>query len=150
NQTVEIPALVAAPVVSRVTPPSDAPGPVEQARPAPAVAVSEPSHSNRAPIALGAGALVLGGVAVAFELSGSSKYDDAKKVTDDQTQRDSLESAANTRRYVAEALGIAAVGCAGVAVYLYVHGRGERQPPTTALIPIAAPQLAGLALTGSW
>jgi len=149
NQTVEIPALVAAPVVSRVPPPAEAPRPVEHAAP-PAVAAQESSHANIAPIVLGAGALVLGGGAVAFELSGSSKYDDAKKITDDQAKRDSLENTANTRRYVAEALGVAAIGCAGVAVYLYVRGRGEGHAQTTALTPIAAPQLAGLALTGRW
>jgi hypothetical protein len=160
NQAVEIPALVAAPPppeVSRTTPPADVTQPAGPATPAtrpaaPDVAATEPraSGSNLAPIVLGAGAVVLGGAAVVFELSGDSKYDAAKKVTDDQKQRDALESSANTRRYVAEALGIAAVGCAGVAVYLYVHGRGERHPPATALTPIASPQLAGLALTGRW
>jgi hypothetical protein len=44
----------------------------------------------------------------------------------DLTERSSLCSSANTRRHVAEALGVAAIGCAGVAVYLYLRSNNER------------------------
>jgi hypothetical protein len=111
--------------------------------------VAPGGRSTRVPIVVGASAIVLGGGALGFELSGRGKYDDAKRSTD-QTRRNSLEDAANTRRYIAQALGVAALGTAGVAVYLYVRGRGERRPPTTAVTPIASPQLAGLAVVGSW
>jgi tetratricopeptide (TPR) repeat protein len=97
----------------------------------------------------GGGALALGGAAVGFHLWGNSTYDRAKEATD-QAKRDSLEDSANTRRFVAQGLGAAAVVTAGVSVYLYVRSRGSDESPTTALAPVASPQLTGLAFTGSW
>jgi hypothetical protein len=160
-QTVEMPALVLAPVVH--TEPKTAAVPPPHAPPATAsttstastssttvVAHDAPRHSNLVPLALGAGAVVLGGAALGFHLSGNSQYDKAKQEMADQAHRDSLESSANTRRYVAETLAVAALGTASVAVYLYIRHRGEQAPATTALSPIASPGLAGLALTGAW
>lgn len=156
-QTIEMPALAPdprAPVARtepKVTPPATVtatadsrPNP-ERPQPAPT------AHSNLVPIVVGAGALVLGGAALGFHLSGNSQYDKAKAEMSDQQKRDDLESSANTRRYVAEALGVAAIGAAGVAVFLYVHGRGEhRASSETALVPVASPDLAGLAISGAW
>lgn len=157
-QSVEVPALAAAPaapVATAPVKPTSAAKPVQTAQvtgtqPATELHAQAPARrSNVVPIAVGAGALVLGGAAIGFELSGRSKYDDAKKETMDQDRRDSLQDQANTRRYVAEVLGVAAVGAAGVAVYLYVRGRGEHREQT-ALVPSVASGAAGLALTGRW
>ncbi|HET7504706.1 MAG TPA: hypothetical protein VFK02_26975 [Kofleriaceae bacterium] len=106
-------------------------------------------HTYKLPIAVGAGALVLGGVALAFNSSGDSAYDQAKHAPT-QGDQDSLYKKANQRRYFAEAFAGAAVGCAGAAVYLYVRSRGEHREETTALMPVASPDLAGLAVTGTW
>ncbi len=163
-QTIEIPALVPAkpPAVARTPRPGE---PKPSAGPTTERASSTTTgtvalqaspggerrgRSTLVPIVVGAGAVVLGGAALGFELSGRSKYDDAKAIDDDQARRNSLEDAANTRRYVAQALGVAAIGTAGVAVYLYVRGRGERRPATAAVTPVASPQLTGLAVVGSW
>jgi len=116
----------------------------------PAVDQPEAHHSLRLPIAVGAGAVVLGGAALGFDLWGNSKYDQAKKETTDQAQRDALYHSANTRRYLAEASGIAAIGCAGAAVYLYIRHRDESRTETTAMMPVASPQFAGLAVAGRW
>jgi hypothetical protein len=107
--------------------------------------------SRRWPLAFGAGALALGGTALVFKLWGDSTYDEAKDEVDDQSRRDSLYHSANNRQYVAEALAVAAVGCAGAAVYFYFfRDRRRGRADTTAMTPIAAPQFAGLAVTGSW
>jgi hypothetical protein len=108
-----------------------------------------PGPSRMLPLALGAGALVLGGAALGFKLSGDDIYDRAQ-ASGDQTERDDLYHAANTRRYLAQGFGVAALGCAGAAVYLYVRGRGDDRAETTAITPVAAPQFAGLAIAGSW
>jgi len=131
---------------------------VADATPAPATPpVAEPAtdqpearHSLALPIAVGAGAVVLGGAALGFDLWGNSKYDQAKQETTDQAKRDALYHSANTRRYLAEASGIAAIGCAGAAVYLYVRHRGDSRTETTAMTPVVSPQFAGLAVAGRW
>lgn len=104
--------------------------------------------SRVVPLALGGGALALGATALGFHLWGNSLYDRAQKATV-QADRDSLYHSANTRRYVAEVTGIAALGCAGAAVYLYVRGRNESRP-VTAMAPLVSPDLAGLAVVGRW
>jgi hypothetical protein len=100
------------------------------------------------PLAVGGGALVLGGAALGFHLWGNSTYDRAKKSMD-PAERSSLYSSANTRRYVAEGLGVAAIGCAGVAVYLYIRSSNERHAGV-AVAPVVTPQLAGLAAIARW
>jgi hypothetical protein len=104
--------------------------------------------SSVVPLALGGGAVALGGIALGFYLSGNSLYDRAGNATV-QADRDSLYHSANTRRYVAEVAGVAALGCAGAAVYLYVRGRNESRP-ATAIAPLVSPDLAGLAVVGRW
>jgi len=141
-------------------PPASSSRSVADATPAPATppatepAVDQPEarHSIVLPIAVGAGAVVLGGAALGFVLSGNSKYDQAKKETTDQAKRDALYHSANTRRYLAEVSGIAAIGCAGAAVYLYftIRNRGDSRTETTAMTPVASPQFAGLAVVGRW
>jgi hypothetical protein len=98
---------------------------------------------------VGAGAVALGGAALGFDLWGNSFYDKAK-ASQDQGTRDSNYQAANTRRYVAEGFAVAAVGCAGAAVYLYVRGRGDSRAEATAVTPVVSPRLTGLAVAGSW
>jgi len=176
NQTIEVPRLDEAkpappPAVSRtsppVAPPQDAakvaatappartaerpaepPAPVSDAPPA----TTDAPPSLAVPIAVGAGALVLGGVAFGAKLSGDKQYDNALAANrqGDAARAQSLYDTANTRRYVAIGLGVAAAGTAGLAIYLYVHGRGERRSDPTALVPLASPQLAGLAVLGHW
>ncbi len=130
---------------------------VADATPAPATTPAtepadrpEAAHSHRLPIVVGAGAVVLGGAALGLSLSGDSKYNQAKKEMTDQAKRDALYHSANTRRYLAEASGIAAIGCASAAVYLYIRNRGESRMETTAMTPVASPQFAGFAVLGRW
>ncbi len=114
-----------------------------------------PREAHQAPrarwgwIAAGSGALVLGGTALGFSIWGDRTYDRAKNATV-QSERDDLENSANTRRYVAQGLGSAAVGCAGVAVYLYFWSRGGRSDVARALAPMVSPHLTGLAVSGVW
>jgi hypothetical protein len=115
----------------------------------PTATIDRPSRLPVVPIAIAGGALVLGGVALGFDLSGNHLYDRARAATDDQAQRDSLEHQANTRRYTAEVFGGAAVVAAGAAVYLYVRGRGDHRTET-AVAPVASAGLAGLAVIGEF
>jgi hypothetical protein len=107
-----------------------------------------PSKLPVVPLVVGGGALILAGAAIAFDLSGNRLYDRAKAAG--SGPGDSLYQSANTRRYLAEGFGVAALGAAGAAVYLYVAGRGDGRPDTTALTPVASPQLTGLAVVGTW
>lgn len=115
---------------------------------APAASSATKRRSLALPLALGAGSLAFTAGAVAFKMSGDSLYDRAK-AADTQQARESAYDSANTRRRVALALGGAAIACAGTAVYLYFRS-GETRPSTTAWVPVASPQQAGLALVGSW
>jgi len=94
-----------------------------------------------APLAVGAGAVALLGGALGFSLWGDSTYDKAKAEMMDQARRDSLYDSANHKRYAAEGLAVAGVGCAGVAVWLYLRHRGAPAETTSARAgrPMLAP-----------
>jgi len=102
-------------------------------------------RSRTAPIALTASALVLGAGAIGFELWGRSIYDDAKREPDD-TRQSSLWHSANTRRYAAEGLGVAAIGCAGIAIFLFSRP-GTKE---TIVMPTVTGSSAGVQLALSW
>ena len=109
----------------------------------------EPAHASKlVPMLTIAGGAVLIAGGVVFELQGESTYDDAKKEMTDQARRNSLESSANTKRYTAEALGVAGLAVAGVGVWLYLRKPAEASHET-ALVPTATPTSVGLALTGA-
>jgi hypothetical protein len=130
--TVDIPLLE--PVVA-------APGPAAIDRP-----------SRVVPITLGGGALVLAGIAISFEVWARDVYDNANtNKTSPFWHQDMLDdhvNRANRDRYIAEGLGVAAAGCAGLAVYLLVRPRHDHAEPVVA--PLASSDMAGLALLGRW
>jgi hypothetical protein len=146
QQTVDVPAL---------TPEAAAPEPPAQPEPPPAR-----GGSMALPVGLGLGAVLLGGGAIAIDLSAQSLNDEAQDMTSRLTlaERDEKWRSANTRRYTAVAVGVAAVGCAGAAVYFYFHNRkrqsDEQSAPATSLAPMFAPSasggIAGMQLEGSW
>ena len=105
-------------------PPSVAPSP-----PGPAPEPAEPTRGGRSlaiPLAVGGAAVALGIGGIVLEVQGRNLYDQAKGITEParQNDRDDKESSANVRHRVAQGLGVAALGCAGVAVYLLVRDRG--------------------------
>jgi hypothetical protein len=97
-------------------------------------------RSKVVPLAVGAGAVVLAGIAVGLELSASSTYSKAKTEPSDAKQ-ESLWNSANSKRHVALGLGAGSVACAGVAVWLYLRAG------TTESTRVAGAQLAPM-LTG--
>lgn len=101
--------------------------------------------SRAVPIAIGAGALVLLGGALTFDLWGDSTYSDAKAETTNQARRDDLYNSANTKRYTAIGLGVAGVAAGGVAVWMLLRG-GEHEADETAIHVV--PTLNGLAIGG--
>jgi hypothetical protein len=109
--------------------------------PEPGAAPAEHHKSLVLPLAFGAGAIALAGGALGFELWASSTYDKSKSEPDNDRQT-SLWHSANTRRYVAEAMGVASVACAGVAVWLYLRPGHEESAVQTAGVHVA-PLLAG-------
>ncbi len=106
-------------------------------------------RSKLVPLALGAGGVALLGGALGFSLWGNSTYDKAKAELTDQARRDSLYSSANTKRYAAEGLAVAGVGCVGIAVWLYLSGRSQ-DASGTVVAPMAGADRVGVAITGSY
>ena len=152
NASITVPVLPEAKAVAvqqPLAPPSASdPGHDPQSAGGVARTADAPSKLPVVPLVVGGGALVLAGVAIVFDLSGNRLYDRAKAAG--RGPGDSLYQSANTRRYLAEGFGVAAVGAAGAAVYLYVTGRGDGRTDTTAVTPVASPQLTGLAVVGTW
>jgi hypothetical protein len=137
---------------------------VADGSPVPAPSPVDPAEAGRTgrsyilPIAFAAGAFVAGGAALGFNIAGDQKYDAAKKANMpppggravDPAMVNALYQDANTRRYLAEAFGAAAIGCAGAAVYFFLRGGSDGGSQATALAPVASPRLTGLAVVGSW
>jgi hypothetical protein len=134
RQAVDVPALAAEVVVHAAPPPQRS-----------QAAVETPTRSRTLPIVLGIGALALGGGAIAFTVAGSHTYDQATREADDAKQL-TLWHSANTKRYLAEGFGIAAIGCAGAAVWLFV--RGGRDDSRVGVVPIVSGDRTALALEG--
>jgi hypothetical protein len=140
-QTIEVPAL-GAPKVATTPPP---PPPTKQPEPEETPEETPAGPSRAMPIALSAGAVVLLGGALGFDLWGDSTYDQSKKEPDLAKQTD-LWHSANTKRYVAEGMLGAGVACAGVAVWLWL--RHPAQPEAVARGAHVEPfGLAGLQLS---
>jgi hypothetical protein len=107
--------------------------------------------SRTVPLAVGAGAVVLAGIAVGLELSASSSYNKAKLESNDAKQ-ESLWNSANSKRHVAIGLGAGSVACAGVAVWLYLRsGSTETTRVARAQIaPMLTGNSAGFVVMGSY
>jgi len=141
-------------VTGPLTTPAPAPPPTGAEQPSipPKTPDSPGRRSSVLPIAVGAGAVVLLGGALGFSLWGNSTYDDAKAELMDQARRDSLYDSANLKRYTAEGLAVAGVGCAGVAVWLYLRQRSSRAETTSARAGhlMIAPTASGIGLVGQF
>lgn len=117
--------------------------------------IDTPPRSRLVPLLFAGGAVVLGGGALGFELWGRGLHDDAQHALDggDRTRADSLYDDANKRRYVATALGIAALGSAGVAIYLFVRkpdtaSAGDAR--TVRVMPDLSTERVGFTLAAGW
>ena len=121
----------------------------------PNAASTEHPRTKLFPLALGGAALGLVGGAVGFELWARSTYDQSKREPDNAKQ-DSLWHSANTKRYVAEGLGVAGIACAGTAIWLYLRNGDPEATSTTRqssrlfLAPVVGSDRAGLALAGRY
>ena len=146
--TIEIPKLKAA-VLDPAHPTGSAPASHPNA------ASTEHPRTKLFPLALGGAALGLVGGAVGFELWARSTYDQSKREPDNAKQ-DSLWHSANTKRYVAEGLGVAGIACAGTAIWLYLRNGDPEATSTTRqssrlfLAPVVGSDRAGLALAGRY
>jgi tetratricopeptide (TPR) repeat protein len=145
-KTVEIPRLKAAALIP--------PRPTVSSSPAPPAAEhpdsGPPARSKLVPLVVGGGAAVaLAGAAIGVALWGSSTYDKAKAEPDNARQ-DSLWHSANTKRYVAEGLGVASLASAGVAVWLYLRPGEESASAAHASRVHVAPIIAGDAVGLLW
>ena len=120
--------------------------------PAPAPAIpagtASPALAHRArtgSILATTGTFVLLGGALGFELWGDSTYSEAKA----KNSMDLWDSA-NHKRYIAEGLLVAGIGCGVYAAWLWLHHEPHAETPRTAIAPTAAPGYAGLALQGAF
>lgn len=141
SKTVQVPKLAPAP--EQPVPVATAAVPADHETAPPAA-----SPSRTVPIAVGAGALVLLGGALAFDLWGNSTYDDAKAEMTSQARRDSLYDSANTKRYVAIGLGVGGIAAAGVATWLFLRG-GHEEPASGQAVRVV-PTSNGVAVLGSF
>ena len=99
--------------------------------------------SRVVPFALAGGAVVALGAALAFDLWGDSTYDQAKTETN-ASQQDDLWHSANDKRYVAEGLAIAGLGCAVASTWLFVKDKGRaRVADGVGVAPLAETGRAG-------
>ena len=104
------------------------------------------------PLIAGAGAVALLGTSLGFDLSGDSFYQRAKDAQSqhmDQARVDRLVDSANTRRTISIGFAAAGVGCAGVAVWLYLRQR-DTEPTATASHPSLIVSPTGMALIGAF
>ena len=111
----------------------------------PGIEIAPPPHRRAslvAPLVLGGGGLVLGGVGLGFELLAESSYNDAKAATTNPT-RDSKYDSANTQRHVAQGFAVGGALSVGAAVWVYVRGRHAEDNRTTV---VATP--GGFAVVG--
>jgi hypothetical protein len=113
--------------------------------------VAAPGQSHTGAVVATAAAVVLVGGAIGFELWGRSLLDEAGKEPDNMRQS-SLYDDANTRHYVAQGLGIAAIGVTGVAIYLWVRGGHAATTPETAtlVVPSIGADHVGLTFSRSY
>ncbi len=144
-KTVEIPKLEPAPAGPVVADKPVVEDRVVAVRP---TAQHEQPRSHAAAIGVTVAAVALAGGAVGMELWGRSKLDDAGKEPDDAKQA-SLYDSANTRHYIAQGLGVAAVGAAGLAIYLWVR-HPSTSDSTALFVPVASPDHIGFAFTGTF
>jgi hypothetical protein len=100
------------------------------------------------PLAVGVGGVALIGGAIGFEVMARSTYDDAKAELVDQAKRDDLESSANMKRHVAQALAVGGVACVGVAIWLYLRADEKQAVETAHHQVVVSPN--GIALVGSF
>jgi tetratricopeptide (TPR) repeat protein len=137
------------------TPAPAAAAPADTATPAPtqisALTYVSPAASRSlvAPIATGIGALALGGVSLAFDLSGESTYHESLRAPSGSAQQHTLYESANNDRYAAEAFGGVAAVTAGVAIWLFARG-DHHDHETTARRTRLAPTAGGMAVLGSF
>src|SRR5262249_16190132 len=109
-----------------------------------------PPHtsSHGVSFVVGAGALALLGGGLGVKLWADSTYEASASELMSQARRDSLYDAANTRRYLAEALAVGGLAAGGVAVWLYLRDdQRERRSTTDASLHVV-PTATGLALAG--
>jgi tetratricopeptide (TPR) repeat protein len=106
------------------------------------------ASSQFLPRFVGAGSLMLLGGGVGFELWAESRYAAAKSEMVSQPRRDSLYSAANTRRHVAEAFAVGGLAAGGAAIWLYVRDRNRERGVMTNTSVQVVPTAAGLAFLG--
>jgi hypothetical protein len=109
-----------------------------------------PTRFPLIPIAVGGGGALMLASALAFKLSGDTTYSQANAETANNATRMSLYNSANAKRYAAEALTIAGVATAGVAVWLYLRERRSEKEKHVSLSPSIAGGRAVVVLSGRY
>ena len=110
------------------------------------------ARSKVVPLVVGGAAVALAGGALGFELWARSTNSQSLDEKTSNDRRISLWHSANTRRYVAEGLGVASLAAAGVAVWLTLRPAGAPGERTARveLAPMVARETAGLVVVGGF
>ena len=125
--------------------PAATPAPAPTAIPAGTASPALAHRARTGSILATTGTFMLLGGALGFELWGDSTYSEAKA----KNSMDLWDSA-NHKRYIAEGLLVAGIGCGVYAAWLWLHHEPASETPRTAIAPTAAPGYAGLALQGAF
>jgi len=138
----KLPTLDAAPVVAADKPVEHTPVTHDE--------VPALSHARTGAVVATVAAVALAGGALGFELWGRRLLDDARNEPDNMRQS-SLYNDANTRHYVAQGVGVAALGMTGLAIYLWVRGGHETKAETaTLVVPSIGANQVGLTFSRSY
>jgi len=100
-------------------------------------------------LVLGGGALVLLGGAITFEVLGKNLMDDARATPVRDAQLDTWHRA-NTRRYVAEGFGAAALGLGVVALWQYFRDASDGETPRSVVAPHVTDHQVGISYLGAF
>lgn len=146
-QTVTVPDLGSIPDIPTVasSPPRDvAPAAV------PLGAPEDRVRSRVLPLSFAGGAIAFAGVSLGFELSARHTNGRVSDSTSN-SERTDLWNSANRRRYIATGLGVGALACAGIALYLWLHDTaGSTAQRTHQFVPLASADAGGISFQTSF
>lgn len=105
------------------------------------------ARSHKGALVMSVIAVGLAGGGVGFELWGRSLLDESAHEPHPDLQ-DALYDKANKRHWLAQYLGVGAVGCAGIALLLWVRGGRKTASTSITLVPAADGDHIGISLVG--
>lgn len=105
------------------------------------------ARSHKGALVMSVVAVALAGGGIGFELWGRSLLDESAHEPHPDLQ-DALYDKANKRHWLAQYMGAGAVGCAGIALLLWLRGGHDTSSTAVTLVPAADGDQFGVSLVG--